>query len=154
MMREIYEQANLVISWLGNEIETDEAGFSLIRTIYNRYGDSSLKDLGSISFTQDDELGLPGIEDPVWAALCTILYRPYFFCVWIIQEILTAKSCIIHCGAHVVDLHVIPGAGVIVERFYYIKSMVIGNAALDDLYHSLGMVTSLLYHASRLSLVL
>jgi hypothetical protein len=64
------------------------------------------------------------------------------------------KVVLLSVRAPVVDLHVILGAGIIVERFYYIKSMVIGNAALDDLYHSLGMDTSLLYHASRPSLVL
>jgi hypothetical protein len=65
VMREIYEQANLVISWLGNATETDEAGISLIRTIYDRFGAPSLDNLGSISFAQGNELRLPGIEDPV-----------------------------------------------------------------------------------------
>jgi hypothetical protein len=142
MMREIYEQANLVISWLGSAIETDEAGFSLIRTIYERFGAPSLSDLGSISFAQGDELCLPGIEDPVWACVCKILYRPYFFRVWIIQEILSAKTCIVQCGTHVVDRDVILGIGGIVEKFHYLKNMLTANAPLGDSYHSSAMVTS------------
>lgn len=121
MMRKIYEQATLVVAWLGKEIATDEAGFSLMRTIYKRFGDVSLEDLQSISFAQGDELRLPGVDDPVWAAFCNILYRPYFFRVWIIQEIFSSKRCIVQCGTHVVDLHVLLGIGGTVQKFHFLK---------------------------------
>jgi hypothetical protein len=37
-MRGIYEQAKLVIAWLGTEEDTDRVGFSFMRDIYTLLG--------------------------------------------------------------------------------------------------------------------
>jgi hypothetical protein len=132
MMQEIYENAQLVIAWLGNASETDSDGFALMKTIYERCGPPSLADAGNPVFLSTDALGLPGMDDPVWRALCKVLYKPYFFRVWIIQEIIAARSCIIQCGNLVIDRHVILAVGILLEQYHWLKDMVSSNILLPN----------------------
>jgi len=132
IMQEIYRKAKLVIAWLGIEGDMDMVGFSFMRQIYVLFGGPSSKGMGLTSFTPIDKLGLPNFGDPKWKALCGILFRPYFFRVWIIQEILYAKRCIVQCGVHNVDRNVIFTIAAVVEKFHHVRSMITGNVPLDD----------------------
>jgi hypothetical protein len=132
MMREIYEQAKLVIAWLGTEGNTDDLGFSFMREIYVKLGGPSLEAMEFTSFTQADKLGLPKIDDPKWKALCRVLFRPYFFRVWIIQEILAAKQCIVQCGTHIVDRSVVFAIAAAAGKFHYISNMITANVPMGD----------------------
>jgi hypothetical protein len=84
------------------------------------------------SFTQADKLGLPKIEDPKRKALCRVLFRPYFFRVWIIQEILAAKQCIVQCGSHIVDQRVIFAITNAADKFHFISNMITANVPMGD----------------------
>lgn len=126
-MRQIYENANLVLCWLGKQEASDKDGFALMQDIFTSFGDISLSELMMPSFQTTEELGLPGIFDPRWAALCKILYRPYFFRIWIIQEIIVGKNCTIQCGTYSLDRVVIFAIGAAIERFHYIKENIAAN---------------------------
>jgi hypothetical protein len=132
IMREIYEQARLVITWLGTEGDTDGVGFSFMREIYAHLGGPSLEAMNYTSFTQVDKLDLPKINDPKWKALCRVLFKPYFFRVWIIQELLAAKQCIIQCGTHIMDRSIIFAIASAVEKYHFISNMITANVPLDE----------------------
>jgi hypothetical protein len=129
-MRDIYETAVLVISWLGEQETTDEEGFSLMRKIQTQYGNLSFEDMQILNFKTAKELGLPDTSDIRWKFMCKILYRPYFFRIWIVQEILAARRCIIQCGTHIIDRKVIFVIGAMFERFYFVAEAVMGNIPL------------------------
>ena len=62
VMRKIYKQASLVLSWLGNpEDEAEnEMGFQMLRSIHDRLGSSvTIEDLNRPRFDSVAELGLP-----------------------------------------------------------------------------------------------
>jgi hypothetical protein len=84
------------------------------------------------SFTQVDKLGLPKIDDPKWKALCRLLFRPYFFRVWIIQEILVARECIIQCGVYIVDRSVIFAITAATGKFHFISNMITANVPMGE----------------------
>ena len=132
MMRRIYERAELVIAWLGVEEATDTAGFALMHQIYHRLGPVQLyQNYATIDFSQQSELGLPVYDDPQWAAFCSILYRPYFFRVWIIQEIIVARRCIFQCGGTSVPSELVLGTGGIIPHYHYLTSAVTANSPMS-----------------------
>jgi hypothetical protein len=99
MMRDIYKGAHIVRAWIGLEKEQDAAGFALLRIIGERYGhyiDDTATALRIAAqprrFDTLEELGLPRAENPQWKAMVDILYRDYFFRVWIIQEFLVGPA--------------------------------------------------------------
>ena len=130
MMKEIYGNARLVIAWLGNANETDPDGFALLEKIYKQCGPPSLGELANPVFSTTDALGLPGVDEPVWRALSKVLYKPYFFRVWIIQEILAARQCIIQCGSLVINRHVILAVGFLLEKYHWLRETVVANFIL------------------------
>jgi hypothetical protein len=106
LMQDIYSQAEKVIVWLDipdNSPEND-AGFRLAQLICNsaamppneRGRLEILDEIGSmVSKTEAPNLvsfGLPPISDHSWRELSTILNHPWFCRVWVIQEVVLAKS--------------------------------------------------------------
>jgi hypothetical protein len=114
-MLEIYKRAGQVICWLGEQDESDGEDFALMRKLHTQYGHISPEDFHNINFKTTDQLGLPDIEDKEWKSMARILYRPYFFRIWIIQEIIAATRCIIQCGTHTIDRASIFTIGAIFE---------------------------------------
>ncbi len=74
------------------------------------------------TFHKGTSWGVPDIFAAEWDALCGILYRPYFFRLWIVQEIVVAESCIIRCGSIIVERDLVLGVGAILQKFYCLKS--------------------------------
>jgi hypothetical protein len=131
-MRDIYETAVLVICWLGEQETSDEEGFSLMRKLYTQYGNLSLQDVRICNFKTTDQLGLPDILDVKWKFMCRILYRPYFFRIWIVQEIIVARRCLIQCGTHIIDRTVIFAVGAIFVKFHFVKESMMANIPLPQ----------------------
>jgi hypothetical protein len=59
------------------------------------------------------------------------LYKPYFSRVWIIQEILMAKTCLVQCGSQVVSREVLLGVTGIVDKFHYLKNVVSSHIVME-----------------------
>lgn len=79
-----------------------------------------------------DKLGLQKIDDPKWKTLCRVLFRPYFFRVCAIQEIFSAKQCMVQCRAYIVDWSIIFAIAAAAGKFHYISSMSIANVPMGD----------------------
>ena len=130
MMRQIYERAIHVHVWLGLAEDGDEAGLALMRRIDGRCGRSRPDDLQK-DFTPLELLGLPGMENPDWEALGRILYRPWFFRIWIVQEILVARRSTFLLGPYHMDGDAVLGFAGTCEKFRCIYDAVAINATVN-----------------------
>jgi hypothetical protein len=84
-MSEIYSEAENVRVWLGKEEENkSERALKFIRRILDFENFDRL--------IADDRL----VED--WAALLSLMKRPWFGRRWVVQEIALAKRAFLHCG--------------------------------------------------------
>lgn len=134
MMRDIYQRAKLVIAWLGEEEDMDHLVFQLMDLLNDRFQfrwvieDQRVKKVCHFS---REELGLPDTFHPSWKALCGFLTRPFFFRVWIIQEILVARECIFQFGVYKVDRKIIFGIGACMEEFHTIDDIITFNTPVN-----------------------
>ena len=128
MMKEIYENAYSVLAWIGQEKEEDAAGFALLQAMdeqLGHYADTfETVSLGGPRYDTLEQLGLPPVEDPQWRAMMDVLYRDYFYRIWIIQEILVAQRCSVKCGTQTIDRRSIFVVGALYELFQSIKNAV------------------------------
>jgi hypothetical protein len=113
-MRKIYENARLVLSWLGPDTEDHQAvaAFDSIQKISNFLCQKlsvSISDLRSMSNVYQDlvlknrmHIPLPNecqfSTDATWKSLIWFYSHPYFTRVWVIQELSANKERILHCG--------------------------------------------------------
>jgi hypothetical protein len=96
MMRDIYMRAANVIFWLGQEEQYDKSAVRLMEIFVENHKYSS--DLESLRAKSLDELGLPSY-DLGWAGWASLLSRPWFGRIWIVQEFLNATQSIFMSGA-------------------------------------------------------
>jgi hypothetical protein len=133
IMKEVYRSADLVIGWIGLEEEHDEVGFTLIKKIHKSLGcdnrnKSTMLDPEQLAQNDNhDQLELPDSMDPQWEAVRSILKRPYFFRVWIIQEVIVAQRCIIKSGKLSIDREELFGFEDLSERFERIRDAMLGT---------------------------
>jgi hypothetical protein len=129
MMTKIYAEAYSVRAWLGQAMEHDESGFALIRKIHGSLGyitaDTQRTFVEGLAqpVRQDslDSLGLPSQEDPHWKALLDIIYRQYFYRIWIVQELVVAQRCDVRSGSFSIDLEAVLSIGPLVEIYAAFK---------------------------------
>lgn len=101
-MRRLFQGAKNVIIWLGEESRDSASAFDLISRIVA--AKALEQDLSLIekqrSFKAKDliDLSLPESSSPVWTALDSLFWRPWFNRVWVIQEIAVARSASVLCG--------------------------------------------------------
>lgn len=106
LMRRIYSQARGVIMWLGEERDDSELAMDLIRRWGEGVSTSMQIDNGACC-RNALKACLPFIDDPFdkksLEALGCLLRRDYWRRVWIIQEVVLAKSRLMLCGDAMVD---------------------------------------------------
>jgi hypothetical protein len=88
-MAQIYGEASNVRVWLGEEDEDSELALDFIGRILN---------LGDFNRLRRDK----NIARE-WAALSSLMRRPWFGRRWVVQEIALAKNSTIHCGKDTVS---------------------------------------------------
>ncbi len=104
MMQDIYKHADKVIIWLGDMHEDDETAVEALRMInapWARYK-------GILLFTGQDagahDLWLAqNLSTKALLAVSSFLQRPWFQRMWIVQELLSARSVAVWCGASTLD---------------------------------------------------
>jgi hypothetical protein len=96
MMRDIYKRVENVIFWLGEQESHDEDAVSLMTNLFNRY--PRWQDLEQHRVKTLEELGLRS-NNAGWAGWSSLLSRPWFGRVWIVQEFLSAKNSVFMSGA-------------------------------------------------------
>ncbi|KAG7284472.1 hypothetical protein NEMBOFW57_010846 [Staphylotrichum longicolle] len=92
-MRDIYANAHRVLAWLG-EAEEDSA---LALDTLRRFAVDSAKEAVAIATQLQSEA-----EDRR-AAIQRFIQRPYFFRMWIVQELVAAKEVTLFWGSHSID---------------------------------------------------
>ena len=100
-MAQIYQNAALVIAWLGTDPEMMRATKTISWMLAHQYSHEVLKAtnamLGILSLQRN-------FEEMYRDALLTLLGATYFTRLWIIQEILLAKDVRIMCGSDWLEL--------------------------------------------------
>ncbi|KAH8159575.1 hypothetical protein CIB48_g8671 [Xylaria polymorpha] len=110
MMANIYRQADRVLVWLGNAMDRSETLEYVIPVLLKAKelaatkGYQSEEDLRNLSSDALEELGLIKIDnfDPLIdgnQALDAVYRREWWTRVWVIQEFLLAKDCVLCCGS-------------------------------------------------------
>ncbi|KAF4475866.1 Heterokaryon incompatibility 6, OR allele [Fusarium agapanthi] len=93
IMRDIYSGATLVNAWLGPaDAEKASAVEMIISTLAKRRPHEFREQQYFPENEYLQELGLPARESPAWEALNSMLNAPYFFRVWILQELTLAAT--------------------------------------------------------------
>lgn len=100
MMRDVYVQADTVIIWLGQEQADIQMGLDLALKLDELFGDEPLEHDLDLDLRN---VGLPEISSPDWSALASLLSRPWFSRMWIIQELLSAVKPIFWCGSITIE---------------------------------------------------
>lgn len=113
-MRRIYQNAELVLSWLGPDTKDHQAVVAIdairkisdflcqklgilvsdLRSISNIYQDLVLKNRACIPLP--NECGFS--SDATWKSLIWFYSHPYFTRVWVIQELSANQERLLHCG--------------------------------------------------------
>lgn len=97
LMRKIYEKSERTIGWLGNGTEEGEEGMRFLRVLLERL-DLLLKNLGGETSRREKELGDELTDRTKWAALETLMLRPWWTRVWTLQEYIVPRKFVFHCG--------------------------------------------------------
>lgn len=94
-MRDIYQQAEQVVVWLGPEADESHLVFKHIERWRNIYQDYE----ANMSSTPPM---YSGKTKDAFAKLCQ---RPWFFRSWVMQELCLARQAIVMCGPDIEDFH-------------------------------------------------
>jgi Heterokaryon incompatibility protein (HET) len=139
-MKDIYEKAQHVIIWLGNETETRKEAMVFLQTARMNYGQDRLAlILGDVSGEagESDSQALGGFSrlGPAanldeWEAVAQLFDHPYWKRMWVVQELaysfLVAR---IWCGRHQMHAHSLAK----VQRAYFGDEL--GDTGIRDYTH-------------------
>jgi hypothetical protein len=84
-MRKIYGMASGVCIWLGEADDNSKMAIDFIK-----HGVSNFKNLDDLFRNQDAVLG--------WRAMTSLMQRPWFSRLWVIQEVVLSKKAELYCG--------------------------------------------------------
>ena len=129
LMRQIYEKAQQVVIWLGEEADHSDLGMALIpklveagkkrKSTGDRREMIELQRSGCLH-TYD----LPNRDDNAWNGFFAIIKRPWFRRGWIIQEASVASSVVVYCGHYIVALDNLIGAWLSTDNLGLTRSYV------------------------------
>ncbi|KAF2852158.1 HET-domain-containing protein [Plenodomus tracheiphilus IPT5] len=105
-MDKVYINARRVITWLGRDPDGIAGDcFQLIvetNTIFDdEYLRSNAPPWDQPRLTEPYKISTDGAQ---WAKVSTLLQKPWFERVWVVQEVGLAKECTLHWGAHKIDV--------------------------------------------------
>ena len=104
IMRDIYDQASLVLIWLGPQDVFSHEAIDVLETIANvspsrwESADTFKSGVTFVCRKYYDYLGIPIIHARQWQSVYAFLERSWFVRGWIIQEICLARRAMILCG--------------------------------------------------------
>ncbi|KAI0818184.1 heterokaryon incompatibility protein-domain-containing protein [Xylaria sp. FL0064] len=105
LMTQIYGRAKSVAAWLGAELDSSKLAFELIHEIFDQADTNSVSNI---------------IADKQWrphfTAVVNLFERDFWSRLWIVQEILNAKSVYFYCGDSEVTWTVLQSVSAIFKR--------------------------------------
>ena len=116
-MQRIYHSATKVIAWIGEDNGArDERAIEFLYELRSRaeqnfglehLGEEPIKSSSRASRRLDKEtldwiesVTPLGFMDSIWLDFITLLSRPWFSRIWIVQEVVMGKSVTVQCGRH------------------------------------------------------
>jgi hypothetical protein len=100
LMRNIYQQAECVLMWLGKEADNSHLAMSMIET----WGKTRMRKV-ILEATETSKVAaavLENIKDPFnkpsWTAMRYFFERPYWRRIWIVQEVVLSRDAVLICG--------------------------------------------------------
>ncbi|KAJ5030042.1 heterokaryon incompatibility protein-domain-containing protein [Bipolaris maydis] len=145
MMRDIYGSAWSVISWLGEESSSSSAAIQLVRDLAEIKASGSIVEFATQLDTDPSFYG--GTH---WIGLQDLMDRPYWFRLWIIQEVIVGSAATwIRCGQHTIAWETFcDGISVLQEYLWLVK-----DRCLQMAVHDTGLYTQHIWRTSSLHLV-
>jgi hypothetical protein len=127
-MRQIYGQAWAVIAWLGEEERESDKAIQLVRQLADHWDHEAAHNLEARLRRNPVSLG-----DGSWYALNELMDRPYWYRLWIIQEIVMgASSLVVQCGDSSIDWGTFcTGIRVLQEYLWFVKDKLLQREARD-----------------------
>ncbi|KAK4041250.1 heterokaryon incompatibility protein-domain-containing protein [Parachaetomium inaequale] len=116
LMANIYSTAAVVVSWLGEQDQHTEPAFALLGKLravsdHSPYLLDRLSKLSPDSHDYGDDEQMAAFScRQSWVSVAHVFQRTYFTRVWIIQEVVLAKTVKVLCGGHELDWSVIAEA--------------------------------------------
>ena len=102
LMRRLFNQAESVVIWLGEESHDSSAAFGLIsRIVSAAASEQAYSPVEAKRIVEAQDLGglaLPRHSNSAWKALDSLFWRPWFSRVWVIQEVTVARGASVLCG--------------------------------------------------------
>jgi hypothetical protein len=92
-MRTIYERAENVVIWLGSSSGSVSRTFSLLETIYEIRSSKTF-----VADMLQDKTNIKSLE-----GIIKLYRRPYWYRIWVIQEVISAKKATVMCGKYRID---------------------------------------------------
>lgn len=108
-MGSIYSQAQIVLSWLGSGIPEVGLALETFHFFYTKFGVLGDEELFSLWWMETHpQLCIQDAEDQptknrTWAAITKFLALPYWFRIWIFQEISLSGECILVCDSYLLN---------------------------------------------------
>ncbi|RYP52665.1 hypothetical protein DL768_002221 [Monosporascus sp. mg162] len=137
-MAKIYAKASRVIVWLGEAAADSDQAIEYIRTAAVEESSKSLVDESLVNETSQQ-------------AILTLLQRPWFQRIWVLQEVAAARHVLIKCGSTEIDgyafcsglsaLRLSYGThanlqALVCSTTYLIRRAVFRSSELMDMYHT------------------
>lgn len=94
----IFNRAQRVLVWVGEEDEHSTAGISLCEKLSTKCNVPEHMLPSPNDLMEDLELGLPPFGSSQWSALAEIFRRPVFQRIWGIQDVCLAQTVTVVCG--------------------------------------------------------
>jgi Heterokaryon incompatibility protein (HET) len=94
LMREIYQRAEKVIIWMGEDENNSALGLSLMDMLASE----EIRSNDYIPMGRVEEIRLPAADSDDWKALEAIFNRPWFSRVWVLQEFAVSSGSEVMLG--------------------------------------------------------
>ena len=107
-MGSIYQSARQVLVWLGEEIGTDSLAFETIKRLYDflDHQQDQVVCMDSLTFLQEVSTASETVSSPL-EAMSQLFRRRWFQRLWVVQEVVMAKTCLILCGGMILPWDVL-----------------------------------------------
>ena len=97
MMGTIYQRAWTTLAWLGEDVDNSISAIDTILATKDAL--RSYPGGRPLDVEDFERFSLPAPDSPKWLELKKLMSRPWFYRVWIIQEVVLSHRIIIMCGA-------------------------------------------------------
>jgi hypothetical protein len=123
-MGDIFHNARCVLVWLGPESEDSQLAVALVSRLHK------LIDTPPAFVSLWEEASSAKRRE--WRALRRLLERPWFYRLWVVQEVALATKIVVHCGPLVLDWDAL--VGVCVRAAYSTDGMKLSPRSLHTLF--------------------